>query len=92
METKRKSGTTSAKGEMKSSTGANAPVAENGIDFGQFRFDGENIHFFDHRQGYFKKIPKQLELMTLQRLSCNTLSLRQLRKTAEELKLTPDIY
>ena len=94
METKKKSGTTSAKGEMKS-TGAkpvNAPVAENGTDFGQFRFDGENIHYFDHRQGYFKKIPKQLELMTLQRLSCNTLSLRQLRKTAEELKLTPDIY
>ena len=92
METKKKSGTTSAKEEMKSSTSANAPVAENGIDFEKFRFDGESIHYFDHRRGFFKKIPKHLEMITLQRLSGNTLSIRQLRKTAEELKLKPEIY
>ncbi len=69
-----------------------ASITETGIAFERFRFDGENIYYFDPNDGYFKKIPKPLEMLTIQKLSGSVLSAKQLKEAIEDLKLTPEIY
>lgn len=94
METKTKSGKIAAKADIKSTNDKhfNAPVADNGVDLKRFRYDGENIFFFDHSKGHFQKVPKHLELLTVARLAGNTLNVKQLREAVEEIKLTPEIF
>ena len=94
METKTKSGKIAAKADIKSTSdkNINAPVADNGVDLSQFRFDGENIYFYNHSKGHFQKVSRHLELITVARLAGNTLNVKQLREAVEEIKLTPEIF
>ena len=68
------------------------PVSETGVAFEQFRFDGEHIYYFEPMEGYFKKIPKSLELLSIQKLAGSALAPKQLKQAIEDLKLKPEIF